>query len=68
MRNKAIAHRAWESPVKPLPSTTQKEMEAVVALIKDIMNTVQSHFANGGTSIYGFERNPQDAEYLMGRF
>ena len=66
MRNKAIAHRAWDSPVKPIPSTTQKEIAAIVALIKDIMNVVQSHFT-GETSRYGFDRNPQDAEYLMGR-
>jgi hypothetical protein len=55
MRNKAIAHSAWNSPVKPIPSTTQKEIEAIVALIKGIMDVVQSHFSNGGTSIYGFE-------------
>ena len=66
MRNKAIAHRSWDSPVKPLPSTTRKQIEAVVALIIDIMNTVELYFADK-TTIYGFDRNPGDAEYLMER-
>ncbi len=66
MRNKAVAHREWAFPVRTLPSTTRNQIEGVIGLIQDIMNTVQLHFANRQT-IYGFDRNPGDAEYLMER-
>jgi hypothetical protein len=66
MRNKTIAHRSWDSPLEPIPSTTRQQIEDVVVLIREIMNTIELHFADKQT-IYGFDRNPGDAEYLMER-
>lgn len=66
LRNRAIAHRDWDARIRPLPSTTKEQMGNAIALIQEIMNTVEKHFVNRITW-YAMERNPGDAEYLAER-
>jgi hypothetical protein len=67
LRNRSVAHKDWKRRATPLPATSRQNVENCLAILRSIMNTLESHYGAVPTHYQGLGRVPGDAEYLVER-
>lgn len=68
-RNKKLAHldllTTMKSSLNPLPGISRQMIEEALQVIRQYMNTIQSHYENVETDYEGFIMNGTDGEALI---